>query len=137
MRNTSRLVDKSYALWATEDIKRALAPLYAKPDEHKAPYLWFDDSFVWLLTPASDLVPCSHVCEGSGLLRSGSVTVSSPDGTGRVVGIPEIIESGKEGDIDLIFSAPKVITDYRLLVLGSAPTRLKITPAGKPVEEGK
>ncbi|MBI5605240.1 MAG: hypothetical protein HY879_18035 [Deltaproteobacteria bacterium] len=130
VRNTSPLADKSYTLWATEDVKRSLAQLNAKPDEHKPPYLWLDGSFVFLLTPASDLVPCSHVCDGCGLHGTLSFTVSEKDGTGRAITVPQIIDSGKKLDIDLLFSVPKGITDYRLLVLGSTPIKLKIIPTG-------
>lgn len=125
VRNTSPLADKSYALWATEDLKRVMV----KQEEHTPPYLWLDGSFIFLLTPASDLIPCSHVCEGCGLHGTMSFTISDEDGTGRAITMPQSVESGKELDIDVIFSVPQGIADYRLLVLGSTPITLKMTPA--------
>jgi len=130
VRNTSSLADKSYTLWALEDMKRVMGQINAKPDEHKSPYLWLDGSFVFLLTPASDLILSSHVCDGCGLHGGMTLTYSDKDGTGKVITGPRILDSGKGLDFDILFSVPKGITDYRLLVLGSTPIKLKIIPAG-------
>ena len=131
VRNTSRVDDRSYTLWAIENVKRVMALQEEKSAAHKSPYLWLDGSFIFLLTPASDIVPCSHVCNGCGLHGTMSFTVSDKDGNGRALTVPQVIESGKEVDIDLLFSVPNEITECRLLILGSPPVTLKTGPAAK------
>jgi hypothetical protein len=119
--NVSRAAEKPYGLFAFEPIKAAIAPIFHKPEDLPGKYRWIDDSFVYLLTPASDLIPCSHVIEGCTLRSVGSMTVSSPDGSGRVISLPQPLQNAGSIDIDVIFSVPNDLSGFRLFVFGAAP----------------
>jgi len=118
--NISRGSEKPYTLFAFEPIETAIVPIFQKQDELPSSYRWLDDSFIYLLTPAFDLIPCSHVVEGC-TLRTGSLTVSGPDGSGRVIALPQAVKSEASINVDVIFSAPDDLKGFKLYVFGARP----------------
>jgi len=117
--NISTEPDKSYALWGMVGFKkRTISRMF---DASKC--RWLDDSFIYVATTTSELIPCMHVSENSGL---GFLTLQFT--SGELVVPPKPIEKEKKIDIDVFFSVPKERNEYRLFILGAPPINLIISP---------
>jgi hypothetical protein len=109
--NISADGDKSYALWALGSLKRILGSIYATSETSR----WMDQDFIFLVTPASEMMACSYVMDGSGMATMKITTGS------KVVRPPMTVKKGSSMDIDVLFSVPNTATDLRLFILGAAP----------------
>lgn len=59
--NISADSDKSYALWALGNLKRILGSISSTSETNR----WIDQTFIFLVTPTSELIACGHVTDRS------------------------------------------------------------------------
>jgi len=123
--NTNSEKDKSYILWALDDLKRLITPIYLSTKIEKVvePYRWLDDSFILLLTPDMKLFPCLHVCRNSNFYFS---PITIPGEGGRAINLPYLLKKGEKIDIDVIFGIPKATENYQLFIYGAAPAKISV-----------
>ncbi|MGH9842949.1 MAG: hypothetical protein ACREEM_29785 [Blastocatellia bacterium] len=115
--------DRLYASWAWGGMKRmwiSIGPAQAGAIEISR---WLDSEFIFLAGSESELIPCAHVCEGSGL-REASMTISGPAGGGLIMTPPKAVKSGESVKVDVLFMIPQAKSNYRLLIFGAPPTAL-------------
>jgi hypothetical protein len=110
--------DKSYTLWALHGVKRLLSVISKTTEPHR----WLDTTFLYLVALDGELWPCVYASGDLGSIQAGG------SGGQAIVGPPRAIVNGSGMDVDVFFSVPEGVQEFRLLVLGSAPVALTQTP---------
>ncbi len=105
--------------------KEVLENTTNKPTTRQRGFRWLDQTHIFLLTPAFELIQCSHIVENSPLRGRISVTLSGKDGNAQVLSSPQPINTGDSIEIDVIFSVPDNMTGLKLFVLGAVPVSVK------------
>jgi len=123
VKNVSEDGDRPYASWAWGGMKRVWMSI--DPPQPGAVEIsrWLDSEFIFLAGSGAELIPCGHVCEGSGL-REASMTISGPAGGGLILTPPKAVKNGESVKVDVLFMIPQDKSNYRLLIFGAPPTAL-------------
>jgi len=123
--NISSTSDAPYFLWTRSGLIREMQSLFGS--NKGGPQRWATDDLVFLLTPGGDLLPCSHVCEGSSLRGALTMTMFSKEGAGQSMLFGgEQVARGEKYTADVIFSVPAGLEGLRLIIFGSAPVAVAL-----------
>lgn len=123
--NVSANSDPPYVACAFAGIKGAFLALELG-DKVPEPRRAAVDEFLWLVTPAGTWLQSGHVCVGCQKLRGCAVTITSGQSAGTMIFPGAFVTKGDKFTIDVLFSVPKEMNDFKLLMLGAGPVPVKI-----------
>lgn len=121
--NISTVSDPPYWSWGGSRLRRVAATLDKDIKKRDGPGRFASDDSVYLLLPGGEMVACGHVCQSCTTLLG----VMNIRGEGGVHGSGTWVKKGDTFKLEVIFSVPNEIEEFRFFLLGSSPIGAKIT----------